>query len=76
MSSRTPRRPRHADTIPWVDLEITQPFKRWADRGRTTPLSYQEILDQQEVDEWDALVEAAKEDAWHRDDMAIEEDEE
>lgn len=64
------RPPRPLSNAPYV------PYKPWDKRGRTTPLSYQEILDQQEVAEWDALVEAAKEDAWHRDDMAIEEDEE
>jgi len=69
MSSRRLARPRHAHTLPWEE------FKPWAERGRTTPLSYQEMIDQQEVDEWDALVEAAKEDAY-RDDMSQEEDEE
>jgi hypothetical protein len=58
MSSRTAR-PRNAHTLPWVE------FKPWAQRGRSTPLSCQEILDKQKVDDWDAMVEAAKEDAWN-----------
>jgi hypothetical protein len=61
------RPPRPLSNLPYVV------YKPWAKRARTTPFSQQEILDQQEVAEWDALVAAAKEDAWHRDDIAIEE---